>query len=649
MKELFQPIPRIELQALLQTLASADNFVLLETTRGDQENRYSYLFRDPVAFLSCRTSDDPEQFFAELDLWLSKGYYLAGWLAYEFGYLLESIKDARGLVPGEKLAEIGVYRTPQRYDHDSGRWEQKTDPGARGSISTCRPGAWRLANLRFSQCRDEYLARIGRIKEYIAAGDTYQVNYTLKLLFDFEGSVADLYETLRHNQSVSYGAWLKHGSQQILSFSPELFFRKQGEICRARPMKGTSRRGASPESDLLVRSRLATDQKNRSENVMIVDLLRNDLGRLCRMGTVTTPSLFSVETYETLHQMTSVVEGRLRPGVTLSELFRAIFPCGSVTGAPKIRTMEIIRELETEPRRVYTGAIGFIDPAGDAVFNVPIRTVVLDGTRGEMGIGSGIVADSEPEAEWEECRLKARFLVAPEPEFQLLETILWRPGPGFWLLERHLNRLADSAEYWGFPYQRERLVEELEGLVRASEVEEGHCLRVRMLLYKDGTISVVASDCTMPVIPKVALAATGGNRLRVALADEPVVAEEPFLRHKTTRRDLYENRRAKVEAAGCFEALLINQRGELTEGTFTNLFVRRGRELLTPPLTCGLLDGVLRQAMLIGELPLPGGMTIREEILHRSDLDAAEAIYVGNSVRGLLEVELVDLLILSRP
>jgi len=641
MKGLYRSISRVELQSLLQALAGDDDFVFLETTRSDQENRYSYIFREPLAFLSCRAGDKPERFFDELSRWLARGYYLAGWLGYEFGYLLEAIKGDRGLAPGDKLADFGVYRTPQRYDHSVGRWDLNPGVGALGNTHAGRPESWRLANLRFSQNRDEYLSRIGRIKEYIAAGDTYQVNYTLKLLFDFEGSIAGLYETLRHNQSVSYGAWLKHGLRQILSFSPELFFRKQNEFCLARPMKGTSRRGASPESDQQVRSRLAADQKNCSENVMIVDLLRNDLGRLCRMGTVKTPNLFSVETYETLHQMTSTIEGRLRPGVTLPELFRAIFPCGSVTGAPKIRTMEIIRELETGPRGVYTGAIGFIGPTGDAVFNVPIRTVVLEGKRGEMGIGSGIVADSDPEAEWEECRLKARFLLDPEPEFQLLETILWCPGQGFWLLERHLKRLADSSEYWGFPCHRERLLEELEEVVGAAEVADGRCLRVRLLLYKDGTISVVARDCAKPVMPSVTLASSGGSRLQVSLADEPLEAEDPFLRHKTTRRKIYEERRAKAEEAGSFEALLINQHGELTEGTFTNLFVRSGLELLTPPLACGLLNGVLRQAMLSGDLPLPAGMTIREAILHREDLDGAEAIYLGNSIRGLLEVEFV--------
>jgi para-aminobenzoate synthetase/4-amino-4-deoxychorismate lyase len=306
--------------------------------------------------------------------------------------------------------------------------------------------------------------------------------------------------------------------------------------------------------------------------------------------------------------------------------------------------MEIIRELETVPRGVYTGAIGFIAPSGDAVFNVPIRTVVLDGRRGEMGIGSGIIADSDAEAEWEECRLKARFLVAPEEEFQLLETILWHPDLGFWLLERHLDRLADSAEYWGFPCRGQSLVEELERLVaKETGVKAGGCLRIRLLLYKDGTISVVARDCAMPVMPEIALASPADRRMRVALATEPVAADDPFLRHKTTRRKMYEDRRNKAEGAGCFEALLINQRGELTEGTFTNLFVRKGRELLTPPLTCGLLNGVLRQAMLVGELPLPAGMTIRETVLYRADLEAAEAIYVGNSIRGLLEVELVAL------
>lgn len=638
--EYFSPIRDEELRGLLRYLEGVDDFVFLETTRGSLENRLSYLFLDPVRRLQCRAEDDPVRYLEGLQAQVDQGYYLAGWIAYEFAYGLEPVLSglARDVGP-EVVADFGVYRTPLLYDHLTGSFDEGLGWPTL-TVSAARTPAYRIDNLRFSQERTEYLSKVARIKEYIAAGDTYQVNYTLKLLFDFSGDPGVLYETLRRNQSVAYGAFLKSGLRRILSFSPELFFCKQGRECLVRPMKGTGRRGSSLEEDRWAGSRLAGDPKNRSENVMIVDLLRNDLGRICEAGTVETVSLFDVETYETLHQLTSTIRGHLRPEVSLARLFQALFPCGSVTGAPKIRTMEIIRELEDGERGVYTGAIGFIGPDGRVVFNVPIRTMVLDETSGEMGIGSGIVNDSNAEAEWEECRLKARFLQDPAEEFQLIETLLWQPGHGFYLLDLHLDRLLKSATYWGLPYREELLRQHLSEAAASAARGATDCLRVRLLLYKDGRVTIGVEICEPPPRMLAATEAGENNLPLVALAMVATDPADPFLYHKTTRRQVYDQERQKAVVTGCFEVLFVNSRGELTEGSFTNLFIRRGHELLTPPLACGLLDGVLRRALMTGVIPLPTGLTIREAILRPADLESAEAILIGNSVRGLHRVAL---------
>ncbi|MFC1513281.1 aminodeoxychorismate synthase component I [Thermodesulfobacteriota bacterium] len=450
---MYPPLSDIALRDLLDFLAGEDDFVFLETTRANDTDHHSLLFHKPVDRLRFRAGDDVADFFRQVAACRERGYYLAGWFAYEFGYLLEPVLAKSGRQPDkqELLAELGVYAEPHIYDH-----QQQSFAGAGPwPVAEKRSqGKYDLAHLRLNLQQADYLAAIARIKQYIEAGDTYQVNFTLKLLFDFAGSAEAFYQTLRRNQSVAHGAFLRSGDHRLLSFSPELFFRKCGDRCSVRPMKGTVRRGRSCAEDAANGEWLRNDIKNRSENVMIVDLLRNDLGRICRMGSVRTDSLFDVETYESLHQMTSTIHGRMRPEIGLAQLFRALFPCGSVTGAPKIRTMEIIRELEVAPRGVYTGAIGYLAPDGDMVFSVPIRTVALDGGQGEMGIGSGVVYDSDPLGEWEECKLKGRFLTDPRPPFLLIETLLRQPGEGYWLLDLHLDRLAATAGFFGYPFSR---------------------------------------------------------------------------------------------------------------------------------------------------------------------------------------------------
>jgi para-aminobenzoate synthetase/4-amino-4-deoxychorismate lyase len=627
------PLPDPTIATILSRLRAEENFVFLETSKTTAEECSSLLFTKPVAQLSFHAGQAPDAFFATAQGYLDHGYFLAGWFAYEFGHALEPVLTPYLSGSRERpLVRLGVYPPPLILDQ-SRPWPDDNPPLPFTDPPCPHTEGYQLADLRPSLSEAEYQQRLARIKEYIVAGDTYQVNYTIKLLFEFNGSPEALYLDLRRNQPVSYGAYLNLDGERILSFSPELFFRKQGRHCQVRPMKGTTGRGRTMAEDEQLAAALQRDPKNRSENVMIVDLLRNDLGRISTMGGVEMTSLFQVESYATLHQMTSTITGRIADHIGLAELFKALFPCGSVTGAPKIRTMEIIRELEAEPRGVYTGAIGYLAPSGDAVFNVPIRTVVLNGNRGEMGIGSGIVHDSNPEAEWRECLLKGRFLTAPRPSFQLIETILWQRTTGFWLLELHLARMADSAAYFDYPLDRAALGQRLqtEALTFRNEA-----VRVRILLHQDGRITISATPCALPTALDLPTPrATGLDLPRVMVSPRTTDSSSPFLYHKTTCRDLYASERQRAVDLGYEEVLFTNENGEITEGSITNILIRQGDRLVTPPLRCGLLAGVCREHLRYRH---PG--VISEQVLHPADLLAADAIYLANSVRGLIQVRL---------
>ena len=623
------PFSSSDLQQLLAGLSGRE-FAFFETTRFTDEEHCSLLFVEPIDHLICTAGRQPEQFLQKARQKLDQGYHLAGWFAYEFGYLLEPVlADRFRPRPDTVVAHLAVFREPAVFDHCQGKAISGSWPSSPAGQDIQKHDCV-IGNLRLSENKKDYLEKIHRIKEYIGAGDTYQVNYTLKMLFDFAGSPDELYRRLRRNQSVSYSAYLKLGGRRVLSFSPELFFRKEGGRCAVRPMKGTSRRGRTLTEDVAVGNRLRRDEKNRSENVMIVDLLRNDLGR---MGRVSVPSLFDVETYETLHQMTSTIIGEIPASIPLIDLFRALFPCGSVTGAPKIHTMEIIHELESGTRGIYTGAIGYIRPDGDCCFNVPIRTVVLEGNRGEMGIGSGIVYDSDPIQEWRECKLKGCFLTRPLPDFQLIETILWRPDHGFWLLDFHLDRLLDSARYFFFQAKRKQIMESLN--LQEKEFSRNTPRRVRLLLHKDGRLELGSVPCSAPGNISFQDHVPSADCPLVRFSEEQTDSRQVSLFHKTTLRKLYNSERTKAVDEGCFEVLFRNERDEVTEGSITNLFIRKGRLVFTPPIECGLLGGVMRRFLLEKY-----GESVREKVLHRRDLLEADDLYVVNSVRGVVRVRL---------
>jgi para-aminobenzoate synthetase/4-amino-4-deoxychorismate lyase len=389
-------------------------------------------------------------------------------------------------------------------------------------------------------------------------------------------------------------------------------------------MKGTMPRGLDLQEDALAALALQNDEKNRSEHVMIVDLLRNDLGRICAPGSVHVPDLFTIERYDTLHQMTSTVTGSVLPEKKYYEIFRALFPSGSITGAPKIRTMQIIRDLEAKPRGIYTGAIGHITPDRSATFNVAIRTLTLNDGNAHMGVGGGIVADSEPAAEYRECLLKTAFLTRLPTDFQLIETILYSksdPDGHFYLLDLHLNRLAASAAYFDFPCDTTAIRQQLSAL--SGSLTESPQYRIRLLLYPDGRTTVTS----LPLVPSKP---TG----RIHIATERTLSTDLFLRHKTTRRRFYDQSYKDAVAAGFDDVLFVNERNELTEGAISNLIVRRGDKLLTPPLTSGVLPGIYRRHLL------ETNPHAEETVLTLEDLRTADAIYICNSVRGMNEVHL---------
>jgi para-aminobenzoate synthetase/4-amino-4-deoxychorismate lyase len=604
---------------LLNGLESQECFVLLESSRPSSVERHSYLFTEPAEVV---TTADPSQIgpcLERLEAANRRGLWAAGYFSYELGYFLEPSLNPRddGRFP---LLWFGLFPSPIVFDHDTGKWAPPLP--SRHSRKVPAPD-FAVEDPVPEITEESYRRALSHIEGHIAAGDTYQVNFTTKYRFRFRGSPAGLYLSFRENQPVPFAAFLRTGERDILSASPELFFRKNGLDITLRPMKGTMARGRTGKEDLRQIELLAADPKNRAENVMIVDLVRNDLGRICEPGSIETENLFHVEKYESLLQMTSTVNGRLREETSLRDLLAALFPCGSVTGAPKIRTMEIIRDLEKSERGVYCGAVGFLSPGGKAVFSVPIRTAVLEGAEGEMGIGSGIVADSNPRLEYSECLLKGRFLTRPRPPLRLIETILWEEGPGFRLLEEHLERMGASADHFDFPFPRTDILRELEE--SAESFNGGTSRRVRLLLGRDGSREI-SSSLLEPPAP---------GPLFIRPARRPVDSADPYLFHKTTRREVYDRELAAAREEGFFEVIFVNERGELTEGAFTNLFLDRGGNLATPPVECGLLDGVLRRHLLREE---EGRVT--ESVLFPADLMSAERILVGNSVRGLAEVQL---------
>ena len=475
-----------------------------------------------------------------------------------------------------------------------------------------------VAEIRPALTAEEHAAKVSRVRSWIAQGDCYQINLTFPLQFRHFGHPLALYAALRRRQPVRYGAYVSVPGGPLLSLSPELFFERTGKRVVTRPMKGTAPRGSNPEEDVRNRAALLSSAKERAENIMIVDLLRNDLGRLAEPGKVHVEALCEGEAYPTVWQVVSTISADL-PKACLFDIFRALFPCGSITGAPKIRAMQCIAELESAPRGLYTGALGWVAPGGDCRFNVAIRTLELgyDGY-GRLGIGGGIVIDADPAHEYAECLWKARFLTGFDPGFELVETLRLESGE-YPLLAGHLRRLGSSAKDLGFACNVEVI---RNGLLAHAAENAAAVHRVRLTLTHAGAWEIASAAFSDDSSPKRAL-----------VAADVLDAHDYLLRHKTTARSRYDRVLASLTACpDVFDAIFLNTRGEVCEGARSNVFVERAGTLLTPPLASGLLPGVLRQHLL------ESGRAV-EQVLTLADL-AGRPFYLGNALRGLVPVTL---------
>ena len=570
------------------------------------------LFDEPREIVVAREPAEVASALARIEAALAEGKHAAGYFSYELGLLIEPRLAHR--LPKERalpLLWFVIVDAPQRLS------EQQAIDWLSARSGPHRPP--RLTSVSLDETG--YLSRFATVKEMIVSGDIYQLNLTLKARFEIEGPPEAHYLDLRKRQRVAYGAVIRTHDFTVLSASPELFVRLEGTTIETRPMKGTAARAPTLEADAEAKRQLATDIKQRAENLMIVDLMRNDIGRISEIGSVEVTDLFTVETYRTLHQLTSGVRARLRSSVGLGDWLAATFSPGSVTGAPKVRAMELISDLETEPRGVYCGAIGWLAPNGDACFNVAIRTATIwpDG-RAEMGIGSGVVWDSIGATEYAECLLKMKFLTDPAVPLELFETMLHDGENGIYLEQRHADRLRASAAYFGIPWEAENIERAFADMRKRYGATRQ---RIRLVLGEDGGVGVTA----MPLAP-----ADPDARMGYVISTLRVDPADPLLYHKTTRRTLYDSEHAKaVKEAGADEVVFLNTRGELAEGSRTNIFIERNGVLLTPALACGLLPGTLRAELLASG-------RAKEAMLKADDLNDG-GMFLGNSVRGLVAAE----------
>lgn len=616
------PVSRPSEIPSLAGAASTSCFALLDDAHAG--SAVSRLYTGLLEILVCPDASGWAEFFQDTENALQQGQHAVALFSYDSGMQLQAIPlHSAQAVPARVLLfsrcefldaqQVAAWLAAQAQSESAGVF------GMQASVD-----------------ESAFAAAIAKVRAYIGAGDTYQVNYTYRLHFSAYGSPLTLYRRLRQRQPVPYGALIcLPDGEAVLSLSPELFVRHTaGSLC-ARPMKGTAAATGDDVNDQKLAAGLAADSKNRAENLMIVDLLRNDLGRIATTGSVTVPRLFEVQRFSSVLQMTSSIQAQLQPQLNLAQIMAAIFPCGSITGAPKRRTMEIIRELETEPRGVYTGAIGWFDapPAGrkvgDFCLSVPIRTLVLqaadqDGLRrGIMGVGAGIVHDSVAGDEYAECRLKAKFLTGLTPQFELFETMHFCREGGCRHLERHLRRLRLSAQYFGFAYNEVEIRQAVRALQAGLVPQTAY--RLRLALQQDGRFDLQSG--VLQALPEV---------VKVLIAGEPSLADGMFLGHKTSVRKQYDQAWQAAERAGAFDMLFCNRAGFLTEGGRSNLFIRQNGRWFTPPLSDGVLPGIMR-GVLLDDAQLQAS----EKQLTLADLYAAQEVVLCNALRGRISAQVV--------
>ncbi len=600
-------------------MANRHPFVLLDDAREDSP-RDATLYENPREIFIARRPEDVSSVLAAAEkARVDSGGTLAGYLAYEAGLALEPkllpLAAERSGASGP-LVWLGLFEEEQVIPADQvPQWlEANAGDGPAPSIGPMQPQISTGA----------YIQAFDRLAEAIRAGDFYQANLTMPMVGATRGDPLALYAAIRPAARAGYGGLIYDGAHYLLSFSPELFFTLKGDVAKVKPMKGTRPRGRTEEEDRRLHDDLSGSVKDKAENLMIVDLMRNDLSRVALAGSVKVDAPFAIESYPTVHQMVSTVHARLQPGKGAMDMIRALFPCGSITGAPKIRAMELINEVERDVRGPYCGGIGRIDGKGDASFNVAIRTIRLtpeENNRGTavLGVGGAIVADSTALSEWRECLVKAGFVRQAAAGFDLIETMGFDPEKGIPYLELHLERLKASAAELGFAFDRHETRNQIQALCFELEAPA----KLRLLLSRSGATALETQP--MPTPP------TGA--VTCALMPHPIDSGDWRLCHKSTDRAFYEMALAAAQEAGASEVLLLRDDGLLTEGSYTNIFVERDGVLLTPPLELGLLPGILRRHLI------EEGLAVEAEL---SVSDLANGFLIGNATRGLVQARLLE-------
>lgn len=600
----------------VRTVCSLKGVVLLESTAA-RDGAESILFVDPVEQIRALRVGEILPALVRAQMYLEAGYFVAGYVSYEAAPAFLPVPHRDPADEPPYLLWFGVYREALR---------AARDPDARLPVSGGRP--FTIGQIEPEVSESAYRACISTIRRYLQEGNSYQVNYTFPVSGRWDATLADLYQRLRLNQPVLYSSIIRHDGCSLLSFSPELFFSVHGKHVELKPMKGTAPRGRTPEEDESSIAWLKASEKDRAENRMIVDLLRNDIGRLAVPGSVAVRSFFDVEKFASIIQATSTIDAVLKDPPTLVDLFQALFPSGSVTGAPKIETMKIIHEVEEFARGPYTGAIGYASPDGNMTFNVAIRTLVVNERKGSfrVHVGSGVTIASDPIREYEECLQKALFVAREPMTFDLFETIRWSDGNGYHHIADHLRRMHASAAYFGWPFN----VDEAKHILAEAERKELRAgepgdHRVRLQVRHDGTFVCSVrklEDLSEPVL--------------VGFSSRTVLSSDRFQYHKTTHRQTYEDVLEEAVARGWFDAIVLNERGEVAEGARSNVFIEKDGTLFTPPVSAGALPGTMRRRLLASRK-----RKAEERSLTRGDILEADRVFVANALRGLIEVQVV--------
>ena len=552
------------------------------------------IFTHAIEEIKTKDFKEVKSLIKKIETYQEKGYYAVGYVAYEAS---QAFEPKFQIFDGPLMSEYLLYFTI----HDT----VQTEPIPLTYEPVLLPESWQELT-----SAEEYKAAIEHIHHHIRQGDTYQVNYTVQLQQNLTADPFAIYNRLVVEQNAHYNAFIQHDDVSIISISPELFFKKDGDRLTTRPMKGTTNRGLTTETDLAQARWLALDQKNRSENMMIVDLLRNDMNRISNIGSENVKSLCQVEQYSTVWQMTSTIETQLLPNSSLGDVFQALFPCGSITGAPKIATMAIIKDIEKQARGVYCGAIGILLPKGPTIFNVAIRTLQMQRNKAIYGVGGGITWDSKWESEYEETKQKSAVLYRQNPRFDLISTGRIHQGKLLFLKE-HLNRLQEASRYFAYPFNKEDVQNQVEDLCQSLDFDTDY--RLKLSLAKDGELTLEHDQLT----------GLADVFCQARLVEQTHPLDSSYTYFKTSYRPHIN--------LGPHEQIFYNQKKELLETSIGNLVLKIQDQLYTPPVRLGLLNGIYRQSLIANN-------QVTERVLTLDNLKQAQAIYGCNAVRGLYEL-----------